>query len=134
MNDSATPDSQLTVVRLESSESDPRFVAAYGVAIEVEIAFDEALNAIGLLPITGGDLASARHLTMYLGTLFNELHNASTQLAFMEVPRAQYILNRQMIEYYARNRWFLEFKNEATLELELLQKAVRGSTEQSCGF
>ena len=124
VNEPRKGNSPNSVVRLDSTESDPRFVAAYRAAIETEAAFDETLTAVGALPIPGGDLASARHLTMYLGTLFNEAHNASTQLAFMEMPRAQYIINRQMIEYYARNRWFLEYKKEATLELDLLQKSV----------
>lgn len=119
-------------VRFESTEKDPRFVAAYSAAIASEDAFEETLQTLGNLPIANDrELESLRRLSLYLGTLFHEVHAANTQLSFMEMPRAQYILNRQLIEYYARNRWFIENKEAALRDLDLLPKTVHKEVEKN---
>lgn len=119
------PASPTRAVKLESTETDPRFVAAYEVATASEDAFENTLREFGNLSISGDrELESLRRISLYLGTLFGEAHAASTQLAFLEMPRAQYILNRQLIEYFARNRWFVEHGSEAAVELDLLPKTV----------
>ena len=82
-------------IHFESTETEPQFVAAYKVAIASADALEHLIQTLQMIPIAGGDLASVRHLTIYLATLFDEVHNASTQLAFLEIPRAQYILNME---------------------------------------
>jgi len=123
---SEEPEHPEPAVRFESTETEPRFVAAYNVAIASQAAFEATLQDFGNLRIPGNDREreSLRRISLYLGTLFGELHAASTQLSFMEMPRAQYVLNRQLIEYHARNRWFIEHKEIAVNELDRLPKAV----------
>lgn len=121
-------------VQFKSTEKDPRFVAVYRIAIASENAFEATLLTLGDLLI-GNDrqLESLRRLSLYLGTLFHEVHAAGTQLSFMEMPRAQYILNRQLVEYYARNRWFIDNKDAALRELDLLPKTVHKEVENNKG-
>lgn len=121
------------VIHFEATETDPRFVAAYVAAIASEDAFEGTLQELGNLPIGDRELESLRRISLYVGTLFHEAHAATTQLAFMEMPRAQYILNRQLIEYYARNRWFLENKEPAVRDLDLLPKTVQKEVESNPG-
>lgn len=113
-------------VQMNFTETEPRFVAAYRVALASEDAFESVLDALAKLQIGGNDREreSLRRISLYLGTLFGEAHAASTQLGFSEMPRAQYILNRVLIEYYARNRWFVENRAATVLELDLLPKTV----------
>jgi hypothetical protein len=59
-----------------------------------------------------------------LGGLFSELLAASVELAVHEMPRAQYILNRQLLEYLAQTRWFIEHRGAATDALDRLPKTV----------
>lgn len=120
-------------VHFESTETDPRFVAAYSVAVTSEDAFEATLRNLGNSPIPRNDRErqSLRRISLYLGTLFGELHAASTQMSFMEMPRAQYVINRQLIEYYARNRWFIEHKEVAVHELDLVPKTVHLEVERN---
>lgn len=122
-------------IHFEATEKDPRFVAAYEAALASGDAFEATLQALGNLPIAAGDrvLESLRRISLYVGTLFQEAHAASTQLSFMEMPRAQYILNRQLIEYFSRNRWFLENKESAVRDLDLLPKTVHKEVERNPG-
>lgn len=125
---------QTKVVRFESTEKEPRFVDAYGVAIESADAFEATLQRLGDLAIASNrELESLRRISLYLGTLFREAHAACVQLAFMEMPRAQYIFNRQLFEYYARNRWFLEHKDAAVHDLDLVPKTVYEEVEKNPG-
>ena len=49
------------------------------------------------------------------------------------MPRGQYILNRQIVEYFARNRWFLENKSAAVMDMDLLPKTVYLEVQQNQG-
>ncbi len=121
-------------IHFTSTEKEPRFVAAYNVAIALGDAFEATLETLGNVPIANNrELESLRCISLYLGTLFHEVYTASMQLSFMEMPRAQYILNRQLIEYYARNRWFLENKKAAVRDLDLLPKTVHTEVERNPG-
>lgn len=121
-------------IHFEATEKDSRFVAAYGAAVASKDAFEATLQALGDLPIAGDRvLESLRRISLYVGTLFHEAHTASTQLSFLEMPRAQYILNRQLIEYYSRNRWFLENKEAAVRDLDLLPKTIHKEVERNPG-
>lgn len=107
-------------------ESDPRLIEAYKIARQAEDSFENTLQSVGRKPIPGEQrkIESVRRISMYVGTLFGEVLAASMQLGVLEMPRAQYILNRQLIEYYGRNRWFLEHADAALMEMDTLPKTV----------
>lgn len=111
-------------VRLEVETTDPRYVRAYRAASRMEDAFAKTVRALGDLPLSDRTSESLRRLSLYLGTLATEAIAASIQLSLLEMPRAQYILNRQIFEYFARNRWFLEHKSAALMEMDLLPKTA----------
>jgi hypothetical protein len=113
-------------IRAEFEETDPRVVAAYQAARRCEAAFTETLSSVAALPIPGGEreAESLRRITLYLGGLFSEMLAASIELAIHEMPRAQHVLNRQLLEYLAHNRWFMEYPAAATDALDRLPKTV----------
>jgi hypothetical protein len=115
-----------TTIRAEFEEDDPRVVAAYQAARRCEVAFTETLSSVAALPIPGSEreAESLRRITLYLGGLFREMLAASIDLAIHEMPRAQYVLNRQLLEYLAHNRWFMEYPAAATDSLDRLPKTV----------
>ena len=122
-------------IELKAVETDPRVVYAYNVAREAEEAFDGTMTSLGLLPIASSDRSaeSLRRISLYLGTLFTEALAASLQLGILEMPRAQHLLNRQLLEYLARNRWFVQNEKLALAELDRLPKIVRDEVKANPG-
>jgi hypothetical protein len=113
-------------IGLTVEDDDPRLVAFYPIADSAYDAFEETLRRVGLVPNDGlgRRWESVRRLSLYLGTLFGELMVATTQLAILEMPRAQYVLNRQLFEYFVRNQWFMANQDEALRQMDVLPRTV----------
>ncbi len=112
--------------KLQVEETDPEANAAYGAVRKIDAAFVETQGRLTGDPIPGADreTEALRRISLYLGTLFTELFAASTELAMLEMPRAQLVLNRQLLEYFAANRWYIEHAPVAVDELARLPKTV----------
>lgn len=119
-------ESKKRVIRLNIEDSDPKIVAFYPIASDAYDALEDILRKIGLLAIPADQRSreSVRRLTLYLGTLFGELMVATTQVALLEMPRAQYVLNRQLFEYFVRNQWLVMHPDEALRQMDTLPRAV----------
>ena len=119
-------------IGLKVEDDDPRLVAFYPISDSAYDAFEDTLRNVGLVQNDGRGRRweSVRRLSLYLGTLFGELMVATTQVAILEMPRAQYVLNRQLFEYFVRNQWFMANQDEALRQMNVLPRTVFKEMEQ----
>lgn len=111
-------------VILTASKDDPEFTAFYQVAAKTNKLLHDTL--LEIMPRGGGDRRSVyvHWWTLYLGTLLDELAEASLQLLLLDKQRAAVVTIRQVFEYSIRTQYLHAHDAEAESLMDSLQWRV----------
>lgn len=111
-------------IALRASKDEPEFVAFYELSDLAIALVHETL--IEVIPRPSSKRRD-RHLhwyTIYLGTMFEELATAASQLVLLDMPRAAVIASRQVYEYSIRTRYLHSHPEEAEKLVDMVQRRV----------
>lgn len=121
-------------IHLSETKDDEQFVVFYGVADKANKLLHETILEIAPLGKPGRRNVYLHWWTLYLGTLADELADASAQLLFLDMPRAAIVTIRQVFEYSVRTQYLWAHEDHAEALMDSLQWRVKKEAELTPGY